>query len=146
MALGEGVAAARARTRMTLMTPERWHRIKDLFHAAVDIEPDARAAFLDNACGDDEIRRDVESLIAQDRRTAGLFETAQDAGAWFADDRMQVLRDALGDDGSLDDRLTSGDLLGPYRIVAPLGTGGMGDVYRATDTRLGREVALGILG
>ena len=81
------------------MTPERWPQVKALFHAAVEREPAARAAFLDQACHDDpEMRLEVESLLARDDCTEGLFESALGAGAWLANERVQVLRDAMGDE------------------------------------------------
>ncbi|MBZ5633317.1 MAG: serine/threonine-protein kinase [Acidobacteriia bacterium] len=104
------------------MTPERWHRIEELFHAALARGPESRRAFLDEACrADAELRREVESLLAQEEQADALPETH----------RLEATATIL-----------LGKQLGPYRILSPLGVGGMGEVYRAHDSKLSRDVAI----
>src|SRR5690348_15791458 len=107
------------------MNPSRWHQVTELFHAALSLHPDTRDAFIAEACKDDPaLGEDVARLIA-----------AHDAAAGLPGVRALSM---TGDS----DRLEPGRLLGPYLIEAWIGAGGMGEVYRALDTRLGRAVAL----
>jgi serine/threonine protein kinase len=114
-------------------SPERWATVERLYHAALARPVEERAAFLAKACaGDGELRREVESLLAQDASGEGaLTGAAMVAAAGLVTD--------IG--GSV----LTGRRLGAYQILAPLGAGGMGEVYRARDTRLGRDVAIKIL-
>jgi len=106
------------------MRPERWGRIEDLCHAAAAREGDARAAFLDEACGSDvALRQEVESLLAGESAAGSFLETPVSRAS----------------------ALAPGTRLGPYEVVGLIGSGGMGEVYRATDTSLGRQVAIKVL-
>jgi serine/threonine protein kinase/Tol biopolymer transport system component len=110
------------------MSQDRWRRAEELFHAALERSPQDRRAFLDGACSQDtEMRRHVELLVSAEEN-AGSFLDETDAAALTA---------AFGAAGSL-----VGKELGHYRIISPLGVGGMGEVYRAHDTKLSRDVAI----
>jgi TolB-like protein/tetratricopeptide (TPR) repeat protein len=111
--------------------PVRWARAHDLFQAALDLPADQRQAFVDTRCRDDQALRDeVSSLLASDE-VAGQF-IEQPAAVLLANLAA----------GTSKPRLTPGDWLGRYEILQFLGAGGIGEVYRARDTRLGRNVAV----
>jgi eukaryotic-like serine/threonine-protein kinase len=113
------------------MEPERWRQIEQLYHSVLEREPNDRSAFLAAACaGDEELRAKVEYLVAQSSST-GLIQPFREAAADLLDTRVV---------------LTPGTRLGPYEIVSLLGTGGMGQVYKAFDARLRREVAIKVAG
>jgi eukaryotic-like serine/threonine-protein kinase len=115
------------------MNPDRWRQIGQLYHTALELESAARAAFLDATCGDDdELRREVESLLHAHEQADG-FIAGKVAGVVAEMGAQQ--------------RNTSfvGRSLGHYQTLSLIGAGGMGEVYLAEDTRLGRKVALKLL-
>jgi serine/threonine protein kinase/Tol biopolymer transport system component len=121
------------RVHVMTTSPDRWATVERVYHAAVARPLEARAAFLAEACaGDDALRREVESLLAQDVSAAGPLTRGAVVAA--ADLVSNVGHSVL-----------TGRRIGAYQILAPIGAGGMGEVYRARDTRLGREVAVKIL-
>src|SRR6516165_2497781 len=104
-----------------------WRKVEELYHSALDRPRDERQAFLAQACSyDRSLLDDVASLLAEDEIPAFLDQSAAEAGADLLDEEP----------------LEPGTRLGPYQIEDVIGSGGMGQVYRAIDTRLGRAVAL----
>ncbi len=112
------------------MLPERWHEIERLYHFARELQPEERPAYLESACGgDDSLRGEVESLLAHEDGAARFLET----------DEPAVRGNAAS--GSV----REGEQIGHYLVLVFLRKGGMGEVYKARDTRLDRTVAIKFL-
>src|SRR6266487_3146205 len=115
------------------MIPARLQTIEEIFHAALDQEPDQIGAFLDTACeGDDVLRRKVEALLASRQRAGSFIETSAVGLA------TKIIQNGQAD-------LLIGRTIGHYKLSERIGTGGMGEVYLAADIVAGRKAALKLL-
>jgi eukaryotic-like serine/threonine-protein kinase len=115
------------------MTSERWQQVSRIYHDALALDPGGRQAFVREACGADEVlRQEVESLLAQPVSAEDFL--GEPAMAAAEPGPSEAARSML-----------TGRRLGAYQVLEVLGIGGMGEVYRARDTRLGRDVAVKVL-
>jgi tetratricopeptide (TPR) repeat protein len=107
------------------VTPERWKEVKKVLAGALERTPAQRSAYLEQTCTDPSVRREVESLlVAHEETDSGLIVST----------------------AALSEALYNGMQFGSHTIVSQLGAGGMGEVYRAHDSKLGRDVAIKVLG
>src|SRR5438477_1775033 len=115
------------------MTPARLQTTEEIFHAALDEEPDQIGLFLDTACeGDDVLRRKVEALLSSHQRAGACIGTPVGGIA------TRIIEHGQAD-------LLVGQTIGHYKISKRIGSGGMGEVYLASDITAGREAALKLL-
>jgi serine/threonine protein kinase len=115
------------------MTPARFQTIEEIYRAALDKQPDQISVFLDKACeGDEVLRRKVDALLASRQRVGSFIETP------VAGIATRIIENGQAD-------LLVGQTIGHYKISKRIGTGGMGEVYLATDITAGRKAALKLL-
>jgi predicted Ser/Thr protein kinase len=118
------------------MTPERWQMVRGILQSAMELRSEERGAFLDRQCASDpSLRKDVDEYLSIEGKLGPEF-LENPAVAQLAPPSTTATGDTI---------LGPGTRLGPYEVQALIGTGGMGEVYRARDTRLNRIVAIKVI-
>jgi serine/threonine protein kinase/Tol biopolymer transport system component len=117
------------------MTPERWQMVRGILQSAIEMRPDERSAFLDRECASDSsLRKDVDEYLSIEGKLDPEFLERPAA------EHVAPTSTAAGNT-----ILSAATRLGPYEVQALIGAGGMGEVYRARDTRLNRTVAIKVI-
>ncbi len=120
---------------------DRWQQVSQIFEAALSLEPEERVAYVEAQCGgDDSLRQEVELLIQSHQKAS-----AENFMSGHAFERAAPVLAAGATEPEGKQRLENGQEVGHYRVMQRIGAGGMGEVYLAKDTRLGRTIALKIL-
>jgi len=116
------------------VTPERWQEVKDVFHGALELDPERRSSYLDQACATVALRKEVESLLQNHLRAGTLM------------DKPAHVTSEISEGESPEDAWV-GRHIGPYLTIAKIGQGGMGAVYRAVrvDDHYLKQVAIKIV-
>jgi eukaryotic-like serine/threonine-protein kinase len=115
------------------MTPERWQQIEPVYHSALELAENKRRPFLEKVCaGDEALRQEVESLLRSE----------QSGDRFIEEPALEVVAKMFARE---EPRSLLGQQIGSYQILSLLGTGGMGEVYRARDSKLNRDVVLKVL-